>query len=303
MLDGIEFFDAKPEIVIDYLKSLKIRQIEIDPAKLRVGLDGRSLKLMVQSNGKEYPVRRSFIHKLLRWYSFPLGQLSRLSGETITSVCNDFLLNIKKEYVTVRFEGDQVLTIKSPQYNQIDDLDVIKKVSRWGLGSISRNDFFMRITTKEKSKFEPVKGDYCGAGLAVMNSETGFHSLSVQFYILRYVCSNGAVVETNNTGEKKVHYGRTENLSDFLDNQITEAGTRKEEIISSFKKLRENRLTKRNNDLIKKFYSLTGERILQDGSVSYSNFFHHITEKAKEFGLSKRIYLEKLAGELLSDIN
>jgi hypothetical protein len=122
--EGIEFVDAKPDVVIDYLKSRETNKIEVNPANLKVVNGGRFLVLQVM-NGKirEYPVRRTFLYKLLRWYGFPLSQLMKLSTETITSICNDYLMNIKRNKVIVKTEKEEALSILSPDYNEITDLD------------------------------------------------------------------------------------------------------------------------------------------------------------------------------------
>jgi len=43
----------------------------------------------------EYPLRQSFLLKLLKWYSFPASAVVRLSGETVAAVMNDFYLTIR----------------------------------------------------------------------------------------------------------------------------------------------------------------------------------------------------------------
>src|SRR5690606_6080826 len=140
--EGIEFNNAEPKVVIDYLENLNRTRLQISPSNLKVGLDGRSLVLSVMNGGvKEYPVRKSFLHKLLKWYAFPLGQLNRLSGESVVSICNDYLMSINRNYVNLTIEKGAALTITSPDYNEITDLEVTKKCADLGVRTISRNDF------------------------------------------------------------------------------------------------------------------------------------------------------------------
>jgi hypothetical protein len=299
--EGREFVNAKPEIVINYLRNLKVRQLDVSPSNLQITCDGRNFKLKVLGkNNHECPVRRSFIYKLLRWYSFPVRQVERLSGETLASICNDYLLNIKRDYVTVKFEDDFAVTVTSPGYNEITDLEVIKRVSSWGIGTISRNDYLMRITTVHKDKFQPVRGDDCGAGLSVINSETGFHALTVGFFIFRYICSNGAIAKIREKNENKVHYGnKPDELSVFLNDRMHEATKRRGKVISRLKIISE-RPASESEDMIRKVRSQLGRKHLQetDGMTQY-DLFNYITSHAKNYPLSKRIYLESLAGELV----
>jgi hypothetical protein len=296
--EGIEFINAKPEVVTDYLRKLSTWKIEANPSNLQVKSSGKYLKLRVTgSNGKEYPVRRSFIYKLLRWYSFPVRQVLRLSDESIASICNDYLLSIKREYVTVKFEGEEAVTIRSPEYSEITDLDIIRRISSWGIKTISRNDFLMRITTEERYKFQPVKGDFCGAGLAVINSETGFHSLSVWYYLLRYTCSNGAVARIGEE-QDRIHYKRREGeLSEFLDTQLKTAEKKAYGAISSMLLL-PVRSAEESKQIIKKLRLLTGGAEKFENLTAY-DLFNYISSEAKKYDLTKRIMLEKLAGELV----
>ena len=130
-------------------------------------------------------------------------------------------MNINREFVNVTLEKGEALTITSPDYNEITDLEVIQKCTDLGVRTVSRNDFMMRITTEEKFKFEAVKGDNCGIGLNVINSETGFRTLSIAHFVMRYVCSNGAIVRIRKDENDRVHYGYKENeLQEFLDEQV-----------------------------------------------------------------------------------
>src|SRR5664279_5107785 len=100
LLDGPEFDKAMPEVVAKHLRDVPRESLEVNPANLSVKHDGKYLMLQVV-NGKvrEYPIRKSFLHKLLKWYSFPVHQLQRMSIDTVTSLCNDYLLNIKSDNV------------------------------------------------------------------------------------------------------------------------------------------------------------------------------------------------------------
>jgi len=255
---------------------------------------------------KEYPIRKTFFHKLLNWYNFPTNKLSRLSNETVISICNDYLINIGSEYVTVTLESDEALTLTSPRYNEITDLEIIDRCAALGIQNISRNDFMMRIITEDRYKFEAVKGDDCGIGMSVINSETGFRALSVSHYILRYICSNGATRQIDDGNYRKIHYGYNDDeLKKFLDEQVTTAISKQKEIKESIQNLSTKSAEEHILRVSKRMESLLGQKeakyILSniDEDANLYDLFNLITENAKDYDLSKRIYLERLAGELI----
>ncbi|MBS4036157.1 MAG: hypothetical protein KGZ85_16965 [Ignavibacterium sp.] len=307
--EGIEFIDAKPETVIDYLKSRVTEKIEVNPANLKIVNGGRFLVLQLM-NGKirEYPVRRTFLYKLLRWYGFPLGQLTKLSTESVTSICNDYLMNIKRGKVIVKTEKDEALSILSPDYNEITDLDIISEVTALGVRNISRNDFFLSITTEDKIKTEPVPGDKCGVGLNIVNSETGFRALTVLHYILRYTCSNEAVARISDVDDKRYHYGN-EDLNLFLNEKVKRATVERKILVDKLLRLNDKKVNKSKEYYIKKIETVLGKKeatiFFDDYSDELTQYelFNLITSNAKQYDLSKRYFLESVAGEIIFSVN
>jgi hypothetical protein len=305
--EGLEFINADPEQVIDYLESLERSKLQVNPSNLKVYLDGKTMMLSVMNkNVKDYPIRKSFFYKLLKWYSFPMNQLYRLSNETVISVCNDYLMNINREFVNVTLEKGEALTITSPNYNEITDLEVIKKCTDLGVRTVSRNDFMLRITTEEKFKFEAVKGDNCGIGLNVINSETGFRTLNIAHFVMRYVCSNGAIVRISNDYKERVHYGYKEfELQEFLNEQVELALLRQLEVADSIKDLPNKAAADFINSVNRRIESYLGKNESKnffselDEEATLYDLFNVVTNKAKNYDLSKRVLLENLAGDLI----
>ncbi len=305
--EGIEFINARPGEVIDYLQDLDRVKFSLSPANLKIKSDGKMLMLQIMDKGiQDYPIRKSFLHKLLKWYSFPMNQFNRLSNETLISVCNDYLMNINREFVNVTLENGEALTITSPDYSEITDLEVIKRCADLGVRTISRNDFMMRITTEEKFKFETVKGDNCGIGINIINSETGFRSLSIAHFVLRYVCSNGAIVRIDNNINERVHYGYKENeLQEFLDEKVGLALLSQKEVADSIKDLSNKpaaefieRVNRRIESFLGKNESKYFFETINNQSTLY-DIFNTVTDRAKTYDLSRRIFLENLAGNLI----
>ena len=305
--EGLEFNNASPDEVIDYLQDLDRVKLALSPASLKMGSDGKMMMLRIMDKGvNDYPIRKSFLHKLLKWYSFPINQLYRLSDESVVSICNDYLMSINREFVNVTLEKGEALTITSPDYNEITDLEVIQKCTDLGVRTVSRNDFMMRITTEEKFKFEAVPGDDCGIGLNVINSETGFRTLSIAHFVIRYVCSNGAIVKISKDRNDRVHYGYKENeLQEFLDEQVGLSLLSQKKVADSISDLSNKRAAEFITSVSKRIESFLGKNEsknflseLSETSTLY-DLFNVVTNKSKKYDLSKRVLLENLAGEII----
>ena len=307
LLEGTEFINARPEVVAEYLRATPRECVDVNPSNLSVKHDGKYLMLqVVNGKVKEYPIRKSFLHKLLKWYSFPVHLLQRMSMDTVTSLCNDYLLNIKADNVKVKTENGEALTIISDKYNDFPDLEVIEMCEGLGIKEISRNDFLMRIYTHEKFKTEPIPKDPCGFSLNIINSETGFGALSISHYILRYICSNGAVARVDASDERKIHFGYKEGeLQDFLSEQILKAFESRMKLANFIRASVEQKASDYVKQISLKIDRLPGRSAgreflseLKQNATKY-DLFNLITHKAKEHGLWERLYLERLAGELI----
>lgn len=304
--DGREFNQAEPAEVEDFLRSRTLTHLEMPPEKLRIANDGKALVLQV-SNGapREYPLRKSFFLKLLKWFSFPVSQIRRLDIDTVSSVLNDFLLNINSGDVTLTIENDEALTITSRSFSRLPDLDVLRLCRMLGVEHISRNDFFMRLYSHVQSRKEIVKGDECGFGYNVLNSETGFSSISIYHYILRYICTNGAVVRFDSHDER-VHYGYKDGeLTEWLGEQIMGAGEECGALLASLQGTRSVKAGPQKERIARTLRSIVGraggEAIMggiTDGS-SLFDMFNLVTHAAKQFDVGRRLKMEKIAGDLL----
>jgi len=60
--EGIEFNNARPEEVIDYLQDLDRVKLALSPANLKIKLDNKQLMLRVMDKAvRDYPIRKSFL--------------------------------------------------------------------------------------------------------------------------------------------------------------------------------------------------------------------------------------------------
>ncbi len=305
--EGSTFSQAKPAEVIDFLRGRAIRRYVVPADRLHVTTDGTGFFLQIMNGGvKEYPVRRAFVHKLLRWFSMPLFQLERLGMETMASILNDFLVSIRSGDVTVKIENGEALSITSRKYSEILDLDVLLLVRPLKIKRISRNDFFTRIYTEIVAETEPVKGDVCGLGYNVLNSETGFRVLSIQHFILRYICSNGAITPSYAKGESRAHYGyRKGMLEEFLDAEVTKRQQEYSDVLEKLNQSVRRTAAESLDQVSKQLGTVTGKKRAQEllsgvgENPSMFQIANVISSLAGTLDLNRRLQLEQLAGELM----
>lgn len=315
-----EFKQAKPEEVIKHLRKVKRETIKVNPLSLILktgsGPDAEKIHLMVSDgHTRFYDVRKSFLFKLLKWYSFPTYLLNRLSTETVVSAANDFLLNMKSNEVFIKLENEEALTITSSRYTDLPDLEILEMCKDMKIKSVTRNDFFMSMNSDDVYKVQPRKGDNCGFGFNIANSETGFHSLQVSHYILRYICSNGAMVQINKEKQKPlIHYNISRDYAlNYIKESVKEVEKTRETIFNRLKGLTESVTEKEMISTKRKLSGILGyqesaklmeqykkntEYNTEEFDGSQYSLFNFITSKAKSYDIYRRIQLEHLAGNI-----
>ena len=304
---GPEYSQADMGEVLEFLRGRRLKKYVLPPDRLHVVNDGREHFLRI-SDGKtgEYPVRGSFLFKLLKWYGFPSRQLDRLSIDTVTSVLNDYLLAIPGGEVNVTLEDGEAVSLTSSRYNELSDIEVLECAERVGVACVSRNDYFMRVYSTTDYEVEPVPGDVCGIGYNVFNSETGFRALSVRLFIRRYVCSNGAVLGRTEGEGERVHYGHPDmELSRFLELQMragVKARGEVERLLTKSAHLPSRAVVE---DVSARLRPLIGRKrtealidALGEESTVY-DLANLVTSMAQTLDLRSRLLAESMGGELL----
>lgn len=312
VFDGPQFKDEKADKVLDYLKSRQRNEI-ISPAnKFQIfAHDGYLYLKLINGQERSYPVREAFIIKLINWYHLPLRMINLYDLETVIHILNNTLRLIKGR-VTVVTENHEALTILSDSYTFIEDVKLIERCSQIGIDSITRNDFFTRIYLKhrESHHIELKKNDIVGYGYNVMNSETGHNSFQILVYILRLICSNGAIIPTDHMGKKFYHYNKDPQEAYNEIDQFPEYLAKfKSELHEQFQRAQNERFEiDKYQDLAtlnailgfpdNKFFIDEYKSWLRVNSTIFT-FYDYLTEKANLFDEVTKLELQKLAGRLL----
>lgn len=303
---GRVFDEAPVEEVEEFLRGRSLRFHTVAPERLRLADAGKTLVLEI-TNGSihQYPVRRTMLFKLLKWYGFPLRLLDRLGLETVLGVANDFLLGIRSGDVTVMVEDGEALGVTSGRYTRLEDLAILHRFSRLGLERVTRTDFFTRMYTTRRADAAVRPGDVCEFGLNIVNSETGFRALGVYHYILRLVCTNGAVVRIDVADDTMVHYGRPEGrLESWLAERLASTQADVERLAARLRHAGDRPWERAPAGLSRRLTALLGRqrggRVLRNltGAGSMYDAFNRLTEEAKEHAPEARFDLELAAGEL-----
>lgn len=308
--------------VLNYLSGLDRKKLSISPNKLKISNkesnNSEELFLMV-SNGstRRYEIRKTFVMKLLRWYHFPTSIISKLKTDTLVLVCNDFLGSINSSSVNVKMENDEALTITSSKYSDFSDKEILEIcLDKLSIGKISRNDFAMRIYSKEKINLEPIPGDECGFGFNIFNSETGFLALQVSHFMLRYSCANGAVIPVNSESSRLYHVNQSkEKIIEYLISNVEEINKNRDHVVQKILLMQEHPVLKKLNSykfslgyiiglsdatkIINEFTQYAEGKLQGEYHDDKYSLFNFITNKAKNYGLIERMQMEEMAGKLV----
>jgi hypothetical protein len=305
--EGPAFVAAKPDKVIDHLRARTLSAFMCPAPSLSVIAEGDDLLLRLAKDERSWPLRRSFVLKMFNWHNVPRALETMFEPATLAAMLTDLLRSMHGGEVTVRLEGGEALTVTSGRFNLVPDLDVIHACRPLGIDSVTRDDFRLRVYVAMRGKIEPVPGDVCGYGYNAHNSETGFSALEMTHFVLRYICSNGAVFPSAKR-ERRIHYGYREGeLHAFLARQIEEVDRSREEVITALR--RSTALPARDTlaSVRGRLGAIVGRSRVGDilggiaPSASLFDLFNVLTAEARDFDAYPRLQLETLAGNLVMD--
>lgn len=299
---------TEAEEAIDYLESFNSYNRQVEPEKIFVRNDNKSLYLVIfDGSTHEYKIRKAFLEKLLKWYSFPIRQLEYFDIDTITAMCNDYIINIKAKYVNIKIEDGEALTITSDKFSDVNDLDLIYHLKKQGIERIFIDDYNTSIRIEEKNRIMPFKGDEFGMSMLISNSETGFSAVRIRDFILRYYCTNGAYLSESNSDQKFYHYNLFVNdVYTRINEMLKDVKIRGKRIEKRIKRMEEpiskENIINVNKEIIRNTaIKLLNDIVDTDRKLTKYELFNLITDRAKDFSFSLRTRIETIAGELINN--
>jgi len=212
----------------------------------------------------------------------------------------------------LRAKKKSVQAVLSPGYTPVTNLDVLKAAKESLDASNVRVTVFrggMRLTgTSDRVTFQPEVGDVLSGGWEVTNDEFGKGVLSVNSFILRLICTNGAVVPSGEQKQRFVHRGWGRNdlvahMSELGAAAVARMGSVEE-------RLREMAQTKLGEEMFGGLARLAAPALGKEGvkefraevspDASVYDAYNHLTFVSQERRLAPRRQLELIAGGLLT---
>ncbi|MBM3436841.1 MAG: hypothetical protein FJY07_11565 [Bacteroidetes bacterium] len=312
LTEGKTFQNVSPEIVIDFLRTRKIDYHYVVPCNLQIlNIENKLFIKIIKEHHLLFPMRRSFFEKLLMWYKIPFNFAYQADLDVSVSLMNNILKLIKRNYIRVVIEDGQAITLTSPDYVDIHDLDIIEKHTKNELLKITRTDMFTKLDLVEAKTINPLPGDTCGLGLSVFNSETGFYNFTVKVYLLRYICSNGAILNSDVLHEKIPHYNARisgEAVQSSINRQLDLINNKYDLIKSRFETASGLKISvEKLKGVIEKIDIILGYKkggyflgdLQSKENSTLFDLFNFITDKAKQYEPNIRLRLEETAGEII----
>lgn len=161
--------------------------------------------------GETFPVtpmaQRSFAYRL----GIPYQYLTRCPAEIQAYNMNHWIKEEPNPELFMRFDGDEVRALFTTKYQPVDNFEVLERLDSLGFGpdtmvQCNLDDEFMSLSIPDKEyAFKINKKDEHIPGISISNSEVGLASLSIAAFVLRLICTNGAVRKTEISGKSYRH--------------------------------------------------------------------------------------------------
>ena len=156
---------------------------------MKIGNDQHNLKTIAQ---------RSISNRL----GIPYPYLKRCPEDIQAINMNHWITKEKNDQLLLRFDGDEVRAVFTPKYIPVDNFEVMERLDSLGYGPDTEvqchlDAEFMSLSIPDGNKAFDINGDRFKPGITISNSEVGLASLSISAFVLRLVCSNGAIAKTD----------------------------------------------------------------------------------------------------------
>lgn len=147
----------------------------------------------------------------------------RTSHPDILADVGNKLMQRENQSLFIRTVGERARAVLSDRYTPIDNYELLEKAILPQLlsnGGLENYGVVSATVTEEKMHIKVVSnlhtgevapGDVFQAGFIISNSEVGLSSVSLSFFMLRLLCSNGLIGESL---MRKYHIGARESVSE-----------------------------------------------------------------------------------------
>lgn len=293
------------EEAIDSLGSQQVTDDLVDLSKIRFN----GLSILVYK-GKEYHMTRPAFVQLLGLVDLTWKEVKEEDPTEVTKALQSRLHHWGKE-VMLRKQSGAVQAVLSPRYTPITNVDILKAAQQsMDLSKLKVTVYrgTMRLTgVSDSVKFQPEAGDIISGGWEVTHNEFGKGALTVNQFLLRLICTNGAVIGQGDESYRYVHkgWGREELLT-HLGSVGHQMISRMGEMDASLRRATQKRMgVRRYSRLFKEVASPLGRNGILSFQKSVTpessvyDVYNYITFASQSYRLNSRRKLEVLAGGLL----
>jgi len=290
---------------ITSLTSQSIKDTFVDASAIRFPSPGT----IAVGRKDEMPLTRSAFIQLLHFVSL---KWEDVRGVDLPDVMSQVQTRLKDRpgQLMVRRKRHTVQAILSPTYTPVTNLDILTAAKASLDISKARVTVFrgyLRLTgVTDRMTFQPAVGDILSGGWEITNNEFGKGALSMSQFVLRLICTNGAVV-SDEEDHRYMHRGweragLVQHLSTIGEATISRMGGMDERL----HRMTESRLgTRRHGDLGQVSARALGKAGLQEfhevikPDSSVYDAYNHLTLVSQQKKLGPRRELELIAGSLL----
>lgn len=173
----------------------------------------------IRIEGETHPLR-PVAQRSISWrLGIPFQYLQRCPQDIQALNMNHWLLEEKNDQLFFRFDGDEVRAIFTPKYVPCDNFEVLERLDSMGFKPNTKvychlDKEFMSLSIPDGKKSFDINGDKMRPGISISNSEVGLSSLGIAAFILRLVCTNGLISQTE-IGAKNYRHVSGKILSEF----------------------------------------------------------------------------------------
>ncbi|WP_136415978.1 DUF932 domain-containing protein [Herbaspirillum sp. ST 5-3] len=186
--------------------------------------DGSCVLVIHESGGvQSYDVAELARRQLAEKLKIPYAYFERMRTDQpalLDRNVNTWLQSDSADRRLIRTLDGRVRAVLSDRYRRLDNVDLAEHVlpilqrlpnSRIESVDLTETRMYLKVVTPRISA-EIAPGDVVQAGVAVINSEVGYGSLSVQPLVFRLLCKNGLIASDH--ALRKPHVGRSLASSD-----------------------------------------------------------------------------------------
>jgi len=261
-------------------------------------------------SGDERPITKSAYVQLLHFVSLNWEDVKDADPIDSMREAQARLLE-RSGQLLLRSKKRTVQAVLSPAYTPVTNLDILKAAKdSLDMASVRATFFrgYMRLTgVTERVTFQPTVGDILSGGWEIANNEFGKGALSMSQFLLRLVCTNGAVVNDGESEHRYVHRGwAREGLVSHLSTVGAATLSRLGGVEERLREMAQTRLgSRRLVDLARATVPALGKKGVEamqselTADSSLYDAYNHLTLVSQQRKMAPRRELELLAGSLV----